>query len=346
MKIETIIHELHTRHEFRIARSRRDAVTNVFLRVQADGITGWGEAAPSSFYNEKADAVCQSIAQAAEFLSTLKLQSIADIERAWEETWSWVAPSRAAQCAIDLALWDWFAIREGTTVAELVTGKAPRSVPTFCTIGLSTPEELAEKARELAAFPLIKLKSDQSADLLPVRYIRERSTAKIAVDANCAWSAVDLRAAAKELSALGVAFLEQPFAPHEDHRLPRTPTMPLMADESCVSEADVERVARHFDGFNIKLVKCGGLTPALRMARRGRELGLKTMVGCMLESSLLIAAGAVVAQRTEFADLDGAWLLADDPFAAWRFDRGVLSPPTRVGFGAKPVSRIGGPPVR
>ena len=90
-----------------------------------------------------------------------------------------------------------------------------------------------------------------------------------------------------------------------------------MADESCVTEEDVARVAAHFAGFNIKLVKCGGLTPALRMARRGRECGLRTMVGCMLESSLLIAAGAVVAQATDYADLDGAWLLSDDPVRGW-----------------------------
>jgi L-alanine-DL-glutamate epimerase-like enolase superfamily enzyme len=106
-----------------------------------------------------------------------------------------------------------------------------------------------------------------------------------------------------------------------------------MADESCVTAEDVERVSGHFAGFNIKLVKCGGLTPALRMARRGRELGLRTMVGCMLESSLLIAAGAVAAQITDYADLDGAWLLADDPAEGWVFERGMLYPGEGTGFG-------------
>ena len=115
---------------------------------------------------------------------------------------------------------------------------------------------------------------------------------------------------------------------------PRLP-VPVMADESCVTVEDVERVPGHFAGFNIKLVKCGGLTPALRMARRGRELGLRTMVGCMLESGLLIAAGAVVAQITDYADLDGAWLLTDDPVKGWLFDRGALLPAEGPGLGVE-----------
>ena len=101
--------------------------------------------------------------------------------------------------------------------------------------------------------------------------------------------------------------------------------------------ADLDGLAASFCGFNIKLVKCGGITPGLRMARRGLQKGLRTMVGCMLESSVLIAAGAVVAQQTDYADLDGAWLLADDPFTGWRFENGVLHPPAAPGLGARPV---------
>jgi len=109
--------------------------------------------------------------------------------------------------------------------------------------------------------------------------------------------------------------------------------LPVIADESCVTEQDVERMPGVFAGFNIKLVKCGGITPALRMARRGKELGLRTMVGCMVESSVLIAAGAVVAQLTDYADLDGAWLLGDDPAKGWVFNCGTLQPRAEAGLG-------------
>lgn len=338
MKIDLLSHELHTRREFRIARARRETVCNVFVRLESDGLVSWGEASPNAFYGETAERVAALLGAASAFARDLDLQSVADIERAWTDLWEIVKPSRAAQCAFDLALWDWLAQREGVTVAELAWKEAARPVQTFCTIGLSTAAELEEKVAELEGFPLIKIKSDKNADLHAVRVVAARSKAIIAVDANCAWRAEDLTALAKELGALGVVFIEQPLPPEEDARMRRPPGMPVIADESCVVAEDVDRAAQYFDGFNIKLVKCGGLTPALRMARRGRQLGVRTMVGCMLESSVLIAAGAVIAQRTDYADLDGAWLLADDPFLGWKFACGVLSPPTCAGLGVRPVA--------
>ena len=116
---------------------------------------------------------------------------------------------------------------------------------------------------------------------------------------------------------------------------------PILADESCVTEQDVTRVAARFSGFNIKLVKCGGLTPALRMSRHGRGFGSRMMVGCMLESSALIAAGAVVAQQTQYADLDGAWLIGNDPFVGLPFRQGVMEP-AGPGFGISPEPNLFG----
>jgi L-alanine-DL-glutamate epimerase-like enolase superfamily enzyme len=138
---------------------------------------------------------------------------------------------------------------------------------------------------------------------------------------------------------LGVTFLEQPLLPEQDSHLPAL-ALPVMADESCVGEEDVSQLAEHFVGFNIKLVKCGGLTPARRMVAQGKALGKRMMVGCMLESSALIAAGSVIAQRTDYADLDGAWLLGDDPFSGWRFDRGVMHPPSAPGLGIEPEAGL------
>jgi L-alanine-DL-glutamate epimerase-like enolase superfamily enzyme len=115
--------------------------------------------------------------------------------------------------------------------------------------------------------------------------------------------------------------------------------LPVVADESCVTESDVPGAVERYNGFNIKLVKCGGLTPGLRMARRGAELGATMMIGCMLESSALIAAAAVVAQQTDYADLDGAWLLGDDPFSGLPLDRGTLNP-GGAGFGVEPESGL------
>lgn len=344
VEIETTTFDLRPRHAFRIARPREQPLRNVFVRITAAGAHGFGEASPNGFYGESAEQVLARIAHATPWLRALQIRNVADLERAWSESWEYLAPSRAAQCALDLALWDWLARCEATTVSELALGAVAAPVQTFCTLGLSTASELRAKLEELHAFPQIKVKSDATADLEPIRTVRAASTGVVAVDANASWSGQDLCALSRDLRALDVAFLEQPLPPTDDQRLPRNcGCLPIVADESCVIEDHVDRLAGRFDGFNIKLVKCGGLTPALRMARRGRALGLKTMVGCMIETSALIAAGAVVAQLTDYADLDGAWLLSDDLFTGWHFDTGVLHPPqnaTGLGVALRPESEF------
>ena len=339
MKLSAAIRPLHPRSVFRISRGSRAEVLNVFARIECGGVTGQGEASPNAFYNETAEKVLDTLAKGAPHLVGCRIRSPRDIERLWESLWPIVAPSRAAQCAIDLALWDWLAQSEQTTICHLAHGHPLRPIPTFVTLGLSTPEELAQKLQPICDWPLIKIKSDANADLTPIRQVREHSLAKIAVDANCAWSGHDLAVLAQELAGLGAVFIEQPLPPGAElpAGLSGGNPIPIVADESCVVLEDVEKIARltnrestprvgRFSGFNIKLVKCGGLTPALKMAQRGRDLGLITMTGCMLESSLLIAAGAVVAQKTDYADLDGSWLLKDDPFQLIHIENGILKP--------------------
>jgi len=305
--------------------------------VQHDGVTGWGEASPHPHYGTSAAGVVRNLESLSAWLRTLTIRSIDDIAKSWEESGRRLHADRAAQCALDLALWDWLARKEGVTVTELVHGHAPRPVTSFATIGLSTKGELDEKLAGLEGFPRVKIKSDATADLEPARRVKEQLHAAIAIDANCAWSPSTLPALAAGFSSLGAEFIEQPFRSEHDRDVLRgSYPVPIVADESCVLEEDVERLARNFDGINVKLVKCGGLTPALRMIRRANELGLRTMVGCMLETSILIAAGCVAAQHADYADLDGAWLIADDPCTGWRFERGILHAPVALGLGAEP----------
>lgn len=337
LKLTIFKKNLHPRRVFRIARARRSAVVNVFVALSADGITGYGEASPNSFYDETAEGVSHALRGAKPWIEGLRVRSVSDIEHLWNELWARLAPSRAAQCAVDLALWDWLAKAEQTSVGTLLWGRNPAPVATFCTLGLSTPEELGSKIDELEGFPLVKLKSDQTADLAPVRHVRSRSRARIAVDANGSWSPSSLGALSSCLETMGVEFLEQPLPDSAAREWVAKPlALPVMADESCVTEADLDQLPALYSGFNIKLVKCGGLTAGARMARKGAERGLSTMVGCMLESSLLIGAGAALAQGTKYADLDGAWLLSDDPFDGWRFESGMLEPGDPLGFGAEP----------
>jgi L-alanine-DL-glutamate epimerase-like enolase superfamily enzyme len=340
VKVNTSLCALHPRNVFRTSRAARHETTNVFLRVERHGIAGHGEAAASAYYGENPEDIAGKLEAVTEIVDGCALDSPADIAVIWEEAWAVLTPSRAAQCALDIALWDWLGKRTGRSVSELAFAEPARPVATFATIGISEPEELELKIAELDGFRRVKIKSDETGDLRTALRVREAMPeASIAIDANCAWGGVDLTKLSGELAELWIEFVEQPLPPGRDAEMkklsPRLP-IPVMADESCVTFEDVERLRGHFAGFNIKLVKCGGLTPALRMARRGRELGLRTLVGCMLESSLLIAAGAVVAQITDYADLDGAWLLADDPVRGWTFERGALFPTERPGLGVLP----------
>jgi L-Ala-D/L-Glu epimerase len=337
VEIKTAIHPLHPRGAFRIARKRTVPFDNVILRVEHDGVTGWGEASPHPYYGASAAHVVRNLERLSGWLRTLAIRSVDDIATAWKESWTRLHPDRAAQCALDIALWDWLARKEGVSVTELAHGHVPQPVTSFATIGLSTKEELDEKIGELEGFPRVKIKSDAHADLEPACRVKQELRAAIAIDANCAWSTRTLPALAMSFSRVGAEFIEQPFAEAHDRDLIRgSYPIPIIADESCVLEEDVERLSLNFDGINVKLVKCGGLTPALRMVQRASKLGMGTMVGCMLETSILIAAGCAAAQHADYADLDGAWLIADDPCTGWRFERGILSPPEAPGLGAEP----------
>ncbi len=336
MKLALATRELNSRRPFRISRTRRTPIRNVFVRLEQDGICGYGEASPSSFYGETAEIVTEELEHAREFLESLSVTSVADIERVWVELWPLLAPSRAAQCAIDLALWDWLGKSLGRSVCELAWTAPALPIISFGTIGLSSPEELPDKLEELHGFARIKIKSDAAAEVATTAQVRHaRPDAFLAIDANCAWNAAALPDLTRRFAEYRVAFIEQPLSPENNIHLTRGGlALPIVADESCVTEDDLDRIIQSFDGFNIKLVKCGGLTPARRMVRRGRTEGARVMVGCMLESSVLIAAGAAIAQQTDYADLDGAWLLANDPCVGWDFRDGVLHPPSEAGLGA------------
>ena len=225
---------MHPRGEFRIARKRTAAFDNVVLRVAHDGVTGWGEASPHPYYGASAPRVVRNLESLGGWLRTLSIRSVDDIAKAWTESWTQLH-DRAAQCALDLALWDWLARKEGVTVTELAHGHAPHSVTTFATIGLSTKEELDERIAELEGFPRVKIKSDANADLEPARRVKEELRAAVAVDANGAWSTKTLPELAVRFASLGAEFIEQPFPNTHDRELIRgSHPIPIIADESCV----------------------------------------------------------------------------------------------------------------
>jgi L-alanine-DL-glutamate epimerase-like enolase superfamily enzyme len=331
---------LHPKHVFRISRAARPKVDNAYLVVEQDGVMGYGEASPNAFFNEEIGDVSLRLAGLNDYFRRQTLESADDIGRIWTEMREWAAPSRATQCAIDVALWDLHSKLLGKTAADAVLGRPARPVATSATLGICPREEWPDRIEEAADFPAVKVKLDASVRTDLIEAIRARTRAAIRVDANGAWAGLDIAAVSARLEALGVEFIEQPLLPPDDARMEailRESRLPIMADESCALPEDVARLPGRFHGFNIKLVKCGGITPALAMLKEGKRLGLKVMVGCMLESSLLIAAGAIVAQDADYADLDGSWLLRDDPFRGLEIRRGFIQPNTWPGLGVEPI---------
>jgi L-Ala-D/L-Glu epimerase len=222
----------------------------------------------------------------------------------------------------------------------LTTNKIPMS---DYTLGIDTPEKMVAKMNEMPGWPVYKIKLGTADDLGIVRELRKHTDALFRVDANCGWTAEQTIEFAPAMKELGVEFIEQPLPPEDvdgARRAFENSVLPLIADENCVMEEDVEKCAGKFHGINIKLVKCGGLATARRMAAKARELGLKVMAGCMTESTVGISALAQLLPLLDYVDMDGAVLLAKDIATGVRLDRGKCIYPNANGTGAE---LIGGP---
>ena len=333
---------LPARRVFRTGRDAKPGVENVFLALEQDGAIAYGEAGPNPYFGESAENVHLRLLGLADFLRRQSLHAPEDIPRIWKEAEERLRPSRAALCAVDIALWDLWGKIAHRSAAHLAWGEDPKPIASSVTLSVLKPGEFEARLEEVRDFPLVKVKMDGHADLTPLRRLRAAGVERLLVDANASWSSDQTIRLLPLLAETGVEAVEQPLPPALDAEMPallKSSPLPLLADESCRVPEDVARMAGRFTGINIKLVKCGGLTPAMAMLAEARRLGLKVMVGCMLESSLLISAGLALAQKADWADLDGAWLLAEDPFQGLIFKDGRLGPNAAPGLGVAPVAK-------
>lgn len=331
---------VHTRHPFVIARGGTSEFNVVWVRLRDaqsadDGLEGWGEAAPSRFYGETADSVMAALTRFAPVLESANGWSIDAIERELEKVLRWNA---AARCAISSALHDLAAKRLGIPLYRL-WGLDPAATPrSSYTIGIAPDDEtLRARVREAAPYPILKIKLGTPRDAEIVRIVREEAPhATLRVDANAAWTPKRALAMLDVLTTYGVDMLEQPLPPHDVEGLrfvrERSP-IDVVADESCVVATDIPRLVGAVDGINIKLAKCGSLREALRMIAVARAHGMRVMCGCMIESTLGIAAAAHLSPLLDDADLDGAALLADDPFVGPAIPAGRVTLTDAPGLG-------------
>lgn len=336
MRVSVASYALKLRDPFTIARGTVTVQPTLIVRLEHQGLVGLGEATTNDFYGVTLESMSAAIDRVAPRLDGWQLENPAEL---WSELDPVLAECRFAQCALDCAAWDLYAQMQEKPLWKLWGLRDDAGYPPTCyTIGLDTPTEMVRKMRAMPDWPIYKIKLDARGGMNLVRRLRQETSSLFRVDANCSWQPADVQAWAEELSGLGVELVEQPLGADEFaamQQLKGNCALPLMADESCQVESDVDRCIDSFDAINIKLVKCGGLTPARRMIARAKQNGLKVMVGCMTESSVGIAAGVHLLPLLDYADLDGALLLAEDIAQGLEWKQGYCSLPQAAGLGVQ-----------
>jgi L-alanine-DL-glutamate epimerase-like enolase superfamily enzyme len=336
MKLSFDVIELVPKRVFRTARTTSASSRCVIIEISDGTIVGLGEAAPSRFYGETADTVVEVL----ESVRRVVEDCAHEVELMADLTSRGLKGNPSARAALEIAAHDMMGKRYGIPLYRHFE-LDPAALPlTTMSIGLDDPDVMLEKAIEARDFPILKVKLDADIDLSIVSRIKEATGASVTVDANCAWTRSEAVEKATELASIGVEFLEQPVAADDVEGLAyvreRT-DVPVFADESCPTSEQLPLVAPAVDGVVIKLMKCGGLVEAVRMARKARELGLKTMIGCMMESSLAITAAAHISPLMDYADLDSGLMMTNDPFTGVRIDKGKMSLPEEAGLGVHPA---------
>jgi L-alanine-DL-glutamate epimerase-like enolase superfamily enzyme len=340
MALRLVLEEctITTRHPFAIARGSTNGYRRCWVRlVDEDGVEGWGEADPSSYYGETYETVVASLQKLALHLPVDPF----DLEAA-EARFAQVVPRNgAARSALSAALHDLVGKRLGQPLWRL-WGLDPRKAPmSSFTIGIDTVEMMRRKVQEAAQYPILKIKLGTDRDEEILKTIRGATDKTIRVDANAGWTVPRAIEMIPVLKDYGVEFLEQPLPPEDLEGLAavrRHATkhdLPVVVDESCIVASDIPRVAAAADGINIKLAKCGSLREALRMIATARAHGMLVMVGCMIETSLGITPAAHFTPLVDAADLDGAALTVDDPFVGATIDGGQIRLPTEPGLGVR-----------
>jgi L-Ala-D/L-Glu epimerase len=323
--------ELPLRHPFKIARGEDRIVRTALVRVTADGRDGIGEAAPSERYGESVESVLDYFAThdpAAEDPYRLEALLHSGIPA-------------AARCGLDLALHDLIGKELGKPLYALL-GLDPSLTPTTSfTIGIADPQTTLRKLAEAGDHPILKVKLGIGTDaeqIETVAAIRARYRGTIRIDANEGWNVEDAVRILRELERYDIEFCEQPIpAGHPEllRAIRERVAIPIVVDEDALVASDLPPLRGCIDGVNVKLAKTGGIRGALAMIATARAIGLKVMLGCMIESAVAATAAAHLSPLVDWADLDGPLLTSDDPFSGVTYDRGKLVLPEAPGLGVR-----------
>ena len=336
--LETRIVRLNLQHTWTTTMSSSAYRDTLHVAYARDGITGHGEGAPIVRYHEDAAGAREAVESVRAMLLEASPMQFAKL---MAEVFRRVPGQWAGKAAIDIALMDWVGQRLGIPLYTYF-GLDPRDRPlTTFSIGIDTPEITRQKTREAADFPILKVKVGLETDEPTIEAVRSVTTKPLRVDSNEGWN--DKEEAVRKINWLekhGVEFIEQPLPAEmiEETRWVRSRVhIPVIADEACQRASDIPKLKDAFDGVNIKLDKSGGMLEAYRMIQIAKALGMKTMLGCMISSSVSVTAAAHLSPLVDYADLDGNLLIANDPFHGVQVEKGKLVLPSRPGLGLTPA---------
>ena len=323
MQLEFKQYELKLRNTFTTAHSQRNIQKSIIVSISQDGITGYGEVTVNTYFGVTLEMILSELKKAQRLLADMTL---ATPEALHNYLSTEVKLHNFPLCAIDEAAYDWFGKQHGQPT-QAFFGSHGRPIPmTDFTIGIDSLEKMVSKMVNFP-WPIYKIKLGTREDIEIVSELRKHTEAIFRVDANCGWTAAETIANAKQLAKLGVEFIEQPLDPADVEgmrKVFKNSELPVIADESCQTEADVASCTGLFHGINIKLTKCGGLTPARRMIEHARSEKMQVMAGCMTESSVGISAVCQLAPLLDYIDADGTLLITNDPAEGVTFVNGSI----------------------
>ncbi len=337
MKVIIRTFKLQLKHTFTISRRAYNSQPTLIVELQSEGYSGFGEATSNPYYNITVDSMRENLEKIIPIIKSITNETP---EEFWNIADKLLRNDRFALCALDIAYNDLYARKKEKKLYELWGYSIDKNPKTDYTIGIDSIEKMVSKMEELP-WPIYKIKLGTKEDIAIVAELRKHTNAIFRIDANCGWTVSETINNAIELKKLGVEFLEQPLKSDdcEGHKEVFTHSvLPIIADESCIVEEDVVKCHNYFHGVNIKLVKCGGLTPARRMISEAKKLGMKTMVGCMTESSVGISAIAHLLPQLDYVDMDGTLLLAKDIATGVTISNGIVKYSELNGTGVRLIS--------
>ena len=324
------LYDLKLKQAWGLSRGTWTTRRNAFVRIEKDGVVGFGEAAPIARYNETAESAAAFIEKARPVID----RDLGEYAVRFGEIEAVGPGEHAAKAALDMAILDWVGKRLNVPVWKLFGLAGARTVTTTYSIGIDEVPVMQQKVRDAADFSVYKVKVGTADDRKIIEGIRAVTNKPLRTDANEGWKTKEEALEMIDwMAGQGVELVEQPLPATrlEDYAwLKDRVKIPVFADESLILPSDLPRIAPYFHGVNVKIMKCGGVQEAVRLAAMARALGLKLMIGCMIESSLGISAGAAIAQLFDCADLDGNLLISNDPF------RGVKTVKDRIILNDKP----------